>query len=91
MTSNLLLGAVESIDVHPLGDFLAAGVSVAMGSDNPVRMSTEIDREYEIAESAGCERRELLSLSRNGITAAFTTPARKSQLLALVDGGMSRR
>ncbi|MCY3646810.1 MAG: hypothetical protein OXH07_07540 [Chloroflexi bacterium] len=85
LTSNLLLGAVEGLDVHPLRDFLAAGVAVAMGSDNPVRMSTEIDREYELAKSLGCDRPALLNLSRNGITAAFTTPARKSQLLALVD------
>ena len=90
MTSNVLLGAVGGVDVHPLGDFLAAGVPVAMGSDNPVRMSTEIDREYELAKSLGCDRLELLKLSRNGIAAAFTTPARKSQLLALVDERESR-
>ena len=85
LTSNVLLGAVESLDVHPLGDFLAAGLPVAMGSDNPVRMSTEIDREYELAESLGFDRPDLVNLSRNGIAAAFTTSARKSQLLALVD------
>ena len=85
LTSNVLLGAVGSLDVHPLGDFLAAGVPVAMGSDNPVRMSTEIDREYELAESLGFDRPDLVNLSRNGIAAAFTTSARKSQLLALVD------
>ena len=90
LTSNVLLGAVGGVDVHPLGDFLAAGVPVALGSDNPVRMSTEIDREYELAKSLGCDRLELLNLSRNGIAAAFTTPARKSQLLALVDERESR-
>ena len=90
LTSNVLLGAVESIDVHPLGDFLGAGVSVAMGSDNPVRMSTEIDREYELARSVGCDHTELLNLSCNGIAAAFTTPSRKSRLLALVDERESR-
>ena len=90
LTSNVLLGAVESLDVHPLGDFLAAGVPVAMGSDNPVRMSTEIDREYELAESLGCDRVGLLNLSRKGVAAAFTTSARKSQLLALLDERQSR-
>ena len=79
-TSNTHLGAFD--DRHPLKDLIDAGVRIALGTDNPVRMSTEIGREYALAEAWGATGGQLDALTRNGIEAAFTSPVRKQQLLA---------
>lgn len=82
LTANLVLGAVEQLEAHPLRRFLDAGVKVALGTDNPVQFGTTIGREYELANQLGLSRTELLALTRNGIEAGFTTPDRKSMLIA---------
>ena len=84
LTSNALLGAVPSLAEHPLGRFREAGVRVALGTDDPVRMATTIEREYELARSLGLSDTELLGLTRNAVEAAFTSDERRERLLALV-------
>jgi adenosine deaminase len=47
-TSNVKLNVVRSVAVHPIGRFLAAGVPVAISSDDPALFSTDILAEYEL-------------------------------------------
>ena len=49
LSSNLQTGAVGELKNHPLPKFLAAGVKVALCTDNPTVSSTTLSREYGLA------------------------------------------
>ena len=51
LISNVVLGAVRSLEEHPIRELALAGVPVTLASDNPVRTCTSISREYEFAGS----------------------------------------
>ena len=85
LTSNVVLGAVPSLEEHPIRDFVEAGVPVTLCSDDPVRLCTSIDREYELAESLGFGTDDLRTFTRNGVLASFTPPERKSTILGLLE------
>ena len=85
LTSNVVLGAVPSLDEHPIRDFVEAGVPVTLCSDDPVRLCTDIAREYELAESLGFGANDLRAFTRNGVLASFTSNERKSAILGLLD------
>ena len=52
-TSNVRLGAVPSLEEHPLPAMLAAGVKCSISTDDPVLLGTDLLREHEIAGSLG--------------------------------------
>ncbi len=85
LTSNVVLGAVPSLEEHPVRDFVEAGVPVTLCTDDPVRLCTDIAREYELAESLGFGADDLRAFTRNGVLASFTPPKRKSAILGLLD------
>ena len=85
LTSNVLLGAVPSLEEHPVRDFVDAGVPVTLSTDDPVRLCTSIDREYDLAASLGFEEGDLRAFTRNGVLASFTSNERKSAILGLLD------
>ena len=85
LTSNVVLGAVPSLDEHPIRDFVEAGVPVTLCSDDPVRLCTDIAREYELAESLGFGANDLRAFTRNGVLASFTSDERKSAILGLLE------
>ncbi len=74
LTSNVVLGAVPSLEEHPIRDFVEAGVPVTLCTDDPVRLCTDIAREYERAESLGFGTDDLRAFTRNGVLASFTSP-----------------
>lgn len=83
LTANVVLGAVPSLEEHPLRRFLDAGIKVALGTDNPVQFGATIGEEYRTAARLGLSDSELADLTRNAIVAGFTTPQRKSELLRI--------
>ena len=85
LTSNVVLGTVPSLEEHPVRDFVEAGVPVTLCSDDPVRLCTSIDREYELAVSLGFGADDLGAFTRNGVLASFTSPERKSAILGLLE------
>ena len=86
LTSNVVLGAVPSLEEHPVRDFVEAGAPVTLCTDDPVRLCTSIDREYEVAASLGFGPDDLRAFTRNGVLASFTPPERRSAILGLLDG-----
>jgi adenosine deaminase len=84
LTSNVVYGAVESLEAHPLRRFVEAGVRVTLSTDNPVRLATTIADEYEAARTLGCSDQDLLSFARAGITASFAPDEVKAGLLAVL-------
>ena len=90
LTSNVVLGAVLSLDEHPIRSFIQAGVPVTLSTDNPLRLCTTIGREYDQAAALGFGTDDLLSFTRQGILASFTSEERKSALLDTVGMAVSR-
>jgi adenosine deaminase len=85
LTSNVLTGAVDSYETHPLRRFLDAGVRVTLCADDPVMFATDIGREYAIAAMLGFSEAELLGFARTGVEASFTAPEHRQALQSLLD------
>jgi adenosine deaminase len=81
LTSNVVLGAVSSLEMHPIKKFVEAGIPVTLNTDHTLQMLNSIGREYEQAVRLGFSRDELLSFTRQGILASFTSQERKKVLL----------
>ncbi len=86
LTCNAFLGAAPSLGEHPLPTLVEAGVNVTLATDNPIQVGTTIGHEYLLAASLGISKRELLNMTRTAIKASFTTPERRKELLARLDG-----
>lgn len=85
LSSNLVLGAVSSLDDHPIHAFVREGVPVTLGTDDPVRLCTSIGREYEQATALGFVIDDLMAFTRQGISSSFTSEEKKSALLGYLD------
>lgn len=85
LTCNVVLGAAESYEAHPIRDFAAAGIPITLCTDDPVQMGTTIGREYAIAHALGFSQAELLGFTRNAIRAAFIPQTARDKQLAGLD------
>ncbi len=87
LTSNVVLGAVSSLEDHPIRELVEAGVPLTLASDDPIRLFTSIGREYELAASLGYGTDQLLEMSANGVRASFAPQGvRESILRSVIDG-----
>jgi hypothetical protein len=84
LTSNVVLGAVPSLEEHPIRSLVDAGIPLTLSSDDPVSLDTTIGTEYELAAGLEFDASDLLRFTRNGISASFTSAERKTALLSLV-------
>jgi len=73
ITSNVQTGAARSRSQHPLAVLAAAGVRVALCTDNPTVSDTRLTREYEIAGDL-VDAATLDIIRRNALAARFTSP-----------------
>jgi adenosine deaminase len=84
-TSNVVLGAFESYEVHPLPRLRAAGVRITLGSDDPPYFGASIGGEYEVcAERFGFDDDDLREITRTAIEAAFCEETLKASLIRRV-------
>jgi adenine deaminase len=84
--SNLRLEGVPSLSVHPLKKLMDAGLHVTVNSDDPSYFrGYASDNLVECQRALGLTAEEIVSLVRNGFTAAFITPAERTAALAKVD------
>ena len=93
-TSNRVTAALAPGEIHPLREFLDAGIAVTLNSDDPSFFNTSVAAEYENAASLGCGVVELASIARSSFTRSFLPEADKRRLLqevdAYVEGGITR-
>jgi adenosine deaminase len=88
VSCNVLLGAVASIEEHPIRALAEYGIPVTLNSDDPIHVSTTIGREYALAAAhLGFSESALLQVTRTAIDASFTSPARRAALLQVLDHG----
>jgi adenosine deaminase len=86
LSCNVLLGGAASYAEHPIRQFVAPGIPVALNADDPQHVCTTIGREYAIAATMGFSLADLLALTRAAVQASFTSPTHKTRLLAELDG-----
>jgi len=89
LTCNEYFGVLPETEGHPLRRLVEAGVAVTLATDNPVQLSTTIEREYAAAASLGMSDAQLAGFTRNAIRAAFTSEERKSAMLNELDSAYS--
>ena len=84
--SNLRLKGVPSLSVHPLKKLMDAGLHVTVNSDDPSYFrGYASDNLVESERALALTAEEIVSLVRNGFTAAFVSPAERAAALARVD------
>jgi adenosine deaminase len=83
--SNVQLKVVPSIEGHPLRQLMSAGLLVTVNSDDPAYFGG-----YVTENLAACQlsRAELLTLLRNGFSAAFISDEERRAALDRVDASM---
>lgn len=85
-TSNVRTGSVDSLTNHPLPELRAAGVPVAISTDDPGIFCTTLNHELEVcADWFGMSGAELADMVRTGVRAAFCSETRRHQLLREID------
>ena len=81
-TSNVVLGAFPTYEVHPLPRLRAAGVKVTLGSDDPPYFGASIGGEYAVcSERFGYDDEQLRDITRTALEAAFCDETLKNHLI----------
>jgi adenosine deaminase len=70
-TSNEFTGAIEPGTAHPLPEWMAAGLSVSLSSDDPAFFGASVSDEYMKVAGLGLSRSEMSTISKNGFAASF--------------------
>jgi adenosine deaminase len=83
-TSNVHTSTVPSIAQHPLPEFLAQGIRITIGDDDPITSRTNISRELQLLRAQfGLELDTLRSFQRTGVESSFLeNPVKRTALLA---------
>jgi adenosine deaminase/aminodeoxyfutalosine deaminase len=85
LTSNVATGVLGRIEDHPLPQFLEAGVTVTLNSDDPAMFGTDLVGEYlRAATTFQLTREQILQIAQNAVRAAFLPEKEKSDLLSLI-------
>ena len=89
-TSNVATRAVESLAVHPLPTLAAAGVPLALGSDDPHMFGTDLNTEYAVAATLlELDAPGIAALARQSVRAAFLDEPAKQRLSAEIDAHLA--
>lgn len=90
-TSNVLTRAVARIEEHPLPLFMARGMAVTLGSDDPGFFGAWLDRELEICAALwNWDESSVRALTWNAVRSCFlTTPERDALAERVGPGGES--
>ena len=74
LTCNVVLGAVDSYEAHPIRRLVENGIPVTLNTDLPVHLHTTIAREYAIAAALGFSTPDLLQFTRSAIASIIYIP-----------------
>lgn len=77
-SSNVSTGLIARIEDHPMPNFLNAGLTVTLNSDDPAMFGTSLNEEFlRAAQAFRLNRETLVQLSRNAIDGSFLGEDRK--------------
>lgn len=85
-TSNIATRAVDRIEEHPLRDFVDAGVTVTINSDDPPMFATTLNQDYEVAAGLlDLDERGVADLARAAVAASYAPDDVKARIAAEID------
>ena len=84
LSCNVILGAVENYEDHPIRRFVERGIPVTICTDDPVKAGTTIGREYAIASALGFSGAELRAFTHAAVAASFCDTEKRCRLLRLL-------
>jgi aminodeoxyfutalosine deaminase len=85
-SSNVTLGIIDSLDVHPIVTLRDAGVAITVNSDDPPFFSTTLTDELRHAvRLLGLGREELVALQRRALDASFAPETVRAQVHTELD------
>ncbi|ANY06875.1 adenosine deaminase [Pseudonocardia sp. HH130630-07] len=83
--SNVRLGCVPGMALHPLPEMLAADLNVSVHSDDPAYFGGYVDANYAAArEGLGLTDEQVVTLAENSFTSAFLEPAARDAFVGEV-------
>ena len=83
LTSNVQTRAAESLETHPLPEYLRRGLNVVLNTDNRLMSGTTLTDEYEVASrTLGLGFDDLARMALNGFESAFLPWHDRQALLA---------
>jgi adenosine deaminase len=83
--SNVRLGVVRDIAVHPLRTMLDRGLNVTVNSDDPAYFGGYINDNYHAVQRAlGLTKEQVVQIARNSFAASFLSPGEVARFLARV-------
>ena len=89
-TSNVVLSVVASIEEHPLGALLDAGVPCSVNADDPLLFGPNILEEYELCRSTlGFDDARMAAIARASILHGGAPGQVKEKALAGVDAWLA--
>ena len=87
-SSNVHTGAVASLEVHPIRDMLAAGLSVSCSTDNRLMSGVTLTNELESLRSLrGFTNAELARLMRAAVAASFLPDVERNAAMVEMEHG----
>lgn len=87
-SSNVHTGAVASLEVHPIREMIAAGLSVSCSTDNRLMSGVTLSSELAALHGrTGLSLAQLRDLNRAAIRASFLTQAEREAAMAEVENG----
>jgi adenosine deaminase len=90
-TSNLKMGAVSEISMHPIGRARELGMNFSINTDDPGAFGCDMTSEFQLVESIfGFDKRDFEAVARNSLEARFQKRLRYPELFAFLDGGSTR-
>lgn len=80
-SSNVCLGVVPSMALHPIQTMLAQGLNVGLNSDDPPMFGTTLTGEWSLCEETfGWSAEQIEQILLETVRAAFVTDARRGEL-----------
>jgi len=93
ITSNLITGQyVKELTEHPVKHYLARGVFVTVGTDDPnLFKTTLLDEYWKIYSSFGCGLRTVYQIIKNSFLASFLSDGQKHRYVKRVNRSWNRK
>ncbi len=90
LTSNTQTRVVARREEHPVRDYVRAGISVVLGTDNRLMSGVTLTDEYRHArDDLGLDPTELRAVARAGFEHAFIDEVTRSELLEQFSAGLA--
>ena len=80
-SSNLHIGAVDSLSEHPISHFIDLGLCATINTDNRLMSNTSLSKELHIcSETFGWDITTVYTLMRNALSSSFMSSQLKEDL-----------